>query len=206
VVALSTDKACAPINFYGATKLCSDKLFISGNAYVGPHETKFSVVRYGNIAGSRGSVIPFFKKLIEFGAKELPITDLRMSRFWTKFEDAAEMVMTALDTMYGGELFVRKAPSVKITDLAKAIAPNIPIKIIGIRPGEKIHEMMISADDSRKAIELDNYYIIQPDFSWWNKKRLHKEGKKVAADFEYQSGNNSQWLTIEQIQKLIQEI
>jgi len=203
VVALSTDKACAPVNFYGATKLCSDKLFISGNAYVGPHETKFSVVRYGNIAGSRGSVIPFFKKLIESGAEELPITDVRMSRFWTKLEDAAEMVITALDTMCGGELFVRKAPSVKITDLAKAIAPNIPIKIIGIRPGEKIHEMMISTDDSRNTVELGNYYIIQPDFSWWDKNRLYKEGKRVPDNFKYDSGSNTEWLTIDDMRKLI---
>lgn len=206
VVALSTDKACSPINLYGATKLCSDKLFIAGNAYVGRRETKFSVVRYGNVAGSRGSVIPFFKKIISEGAKELPVTDERMTRFWLKLDEAVEMVLTALETMHGGELFVKKIPSIKITDLAKAMAPDLPIKIIGIRPGEKIHEVMISADDARNTIELDKYFIIQPDFEWWNKKLLHKEGKKVARNFEYQSGNNIQWLSIDDMKKLIKEL
>ena len=205
VVALSTDKACSPINLYGATKLCSDKLFISGNAYAGRHETKFTVVRYGNVAGSRGSVIPFFANLIKSGAKELPITDERMTRFWLKLEEAVEMVLTALNTMKGGELFVRKIPSIKMTDLAKAMA-NLPIKIIGIRPGEKIHEMMISADDARNTIEFEQYYIIQPDFEWWQQKKLHSNGKKVSENFEYTSGNNTQWLTIKQMQKLIQEL
>lgn len=206
VVALSTDKACSPINLYGATKLCSDKLFIAGNAYVGRHETKFSVVRYGNVAGSRGSVIPLFRKLIESGAKELPITDERMTRFWLKLEEAVEIVLIALETMVGGELFVRKIPSIKMTDLAKAMAPHLPIKIIGIRPGEKIHEMMISADDARNTTEFDKYYIIRPDFEWWKSEKLQNEGKKVPENFEYQSGNNSQWLTINQIKKLIEEI
>ncbi|MCX5785938.1 MAG: UDP-N-acetylglucosamine 4,6-dehydratase (inverting) [Elusimicrobia bacterium] len=206
VIALSTDKACSPINLYGATKLCSDKLFIAGNAYVGSHKTRFSVVRYGNVAGSRGSVIPVFKKLIDSGAKELPITDVKMTRFWLKLEEAVEMVLTALDTMCGGELFVRKIPSMKVVDLAKAMAPKLPIKIIGIRPGEKIHEMMISSDDARNTIEFGKYYIIQPDFGWWAPRNLHKEGKKAPAGFEYQSGNNSQWLTIAQMQKLIREI
>ena len=206
VIALSTDKACSPINLYGATKLCSDKLFIAGNAYVGSHETKFSVVRYGNVAGSRGSVIPFFKKLIASGAKELPITDERMTRFCLKLEKAVEMVLTALDTMNGGELFVRKIPSMRMVDLAKAMSPDLPIRIIGIRPGEKIHEMMISSDDARNTLELDNYYIVQPDFEWWEPRNLHSGGKKVPADFEYQSGNNSQWLTIEQMRKLTKEI
>jgi UDP-N-acetylglucosamine 4,6-dehydratase len=206
VVALSTDKACSPINLYGATKLCSDKLFISGNAYVGYHDTRFSVVRYGNVAGSRGSVIPFFKKLIAAGAKDLPITDFRMTRFWLKLEEAVEMVLTALDTMRGGELFVRKIPSMKVTDLAKAMAPELKLKQVGIRPGEKIHEMMISSDDARNTVELDKYYIIQPDFEWWNKQWLHKEGRKVVEGFEYHSGNNSQWLTIEQMRDLMKEI
>ncbi|HTY44668.1 MAG TPA: UDP-N-acetylglucosamine 4,6-dehydratase (inverting) [Patescibacteria group bacterium] len=203
VVALSTDKACAPVNFYGATKLCSDKLFISGNAYVGAQETKFSVVRYGNIAGSRGSVIPFFRELIESGAKELPITDTRMTRFWLTLEEAAEMVLTALDTMFGGELFVSKAPSVRIVDLAKAMAPNLATKVIGVRPGEKIHEMMISSDDARNTVELDKYYIIQPDFTWWKNSRLHKEGKKVADNFKYDSESNAEWLRLDDIRRLI---
>ena len=206
VVALSTDKACSPINLYGATKLCSDKLFISGNAYAGSRDTRFSVVRYGNVAGSRGSVIPFFKKLIDSGATELPITDERMTRFWLKLEEAVEMVLTAIDTMVGGELFVKKIPSINMVDLAKAMAPHLPIKHVGIRPGEKIHEMMISADDARNTIELENYFIIQPDFEWWKPENLRKDVKKVSDDFEYHSGNNPQWLSIEQIQRLVSEL
>lgn len=205
VVALSTDKACSPINLYGATKLCSDKLFIAGNVYSGKHETKFSVVRYGNVAGSRGSVIPFFKKLIEDGAKELPITDYQMTRFWLKLEEAVEMVIKAIETMCGGELFVRKIPSMKITDLAEAIAPGMNTKLVGIRPGEKIHEMMISSEDSRMTIEMDKYFIIMPDFDEV-KSRISHLGKKVKEGFEYHSGNNIDWLSIEQMRNLINEI
>lgn len=203
VVALSTDKACSPANLYGATKLCSDKLFIAGNAYVGSHKTIFSVVRYGNVAGSRGSVIPFFKDIIKSGTKELPITDEKMTRFWLKLEEAVEMVLTALATMSGGELFVKKIPSMRIVDLAKAMAPKLPIKIIGIRPGEKIHEMMISRDDARNTIELKKHYIIQPDFEFWYPRSQHKGWKKVPADFDYQSGTNPDMLNVSQIRKLI---
>ena len=152
VVALSTDKACAPVNLYGATKLCSDKLFIQGNAYSGPKGTKFSVVRYGNVAGSRGSVIPFFQELVKNGAKELPITDMKMTRFWLKLEQAVEMVLEALEHMHGGELFVKKIPSMRMPDLAKAIAPELETVEIGIRPGEKIHECMITIEDARNTI------------------------------------------------------
>ncbi len=205
VVALSTDKACSPINLYGATKLCSDKLFIAGNFYSGSRDTKFCVVRYGNVAGSRGSVIPFFKKLIAQNVKELPITDNRMTRFWLKLEQAVEMVMIAMKDMEGGELFVRKIPSIKMTELAKAMAPNLPTKEVGIRPGEKIHEMMISSEDARNTIELDKYYIIMPDVPELKEKIIHK-GKLVADNFEYHSGNNPEWLTIEQMRKLIDEI
>jgi len=205
VVALSTDKACSPINLYGATKLCSDKLFIAGNFYVGAKSTKLSVVRYGNVAGSRGSVIPFFEKLIADGVKKLPITDNRMTRFWLKLEEAVEMVITAIDTMDGGELFVRKIPSMKITELATAMAPNLPTKEIGIRPGEKIHEMMISKEDSRNTIEMDKYYIILPEMDELKQKITHK-GKPVPNDFEYHSGNNNQWLSMEQMKGLINEI
>ncbi len=205
VVALSTDKACSPINLYGATKLCSDKLFIAGNFYVGSKNTKFSVVRYGNVAGSRGSVIPFFQKLIDEGAKTLPITDNRMTRFWLKLEEAVDMVVEALETMRGGELFVRKIPSIKMTELAQAMAPHLPTVEIGIRPGEKIHEMMISMEDARNTIELDKFYIIMPEME--NLKiKIAARGKLVAPDFEYHSGNNPQWLTIEQMQNLINEI
>jgi UDP-N-acetylglucosamine 4,6-dehydratase len=205
VVALSTDKACSPINLYGATKLCSDKLFIASNVYCGEHETKISVVRYGNVAGSRGSVIPFFKKLIADGVKEIPITDLRMTRFWLKLEEAVEMVIEAIDTMNGGELFVRKIPSMKITDLALAMAPNLKLKEIGIRPGEKIHETMISSEDSRSTIELEKYYIIKPE-SEELRDRILIKGKPVDVNFEYNSGNNSQWLTIPQMKDLIKEV
>ena len=205
VVALSTDKACSPINLYGATKLCSDKLFIASNVYCGEHETKISVVRYGNVAGSRGSVIPFFKKLIADGVKEIPITDLRMTRFWLKLEEAVEMVIEAIDTMNGGELFVRKIPSMKITDLALAMAPNLKLKEIGIRPGEKIHETMISSEDSRSTIELEKYYIIKPE-SEELRDRILIKGKPVDVNFEYNSGNNSQWLSIQQMKDLIKEV
>lgn len=204
VVALSTDKACSPINLYGATKLCSDKLFIAGNAYVGCHATKFSVVRYGNVAGSRGSVIPFFDKLIASRAKELPITDFEMTRFWLKLEDAVEMVINALDIMNGGELFVRKTPSMKIVDLAEAMAPGLPLKEIGIRPGEKIHEVMISRDDARNTIEYEGYYIVKPDFEFWRPDIT--SGTKVDKGFEYHSGNNTEWLTVDQMRKLINEV
>ena len=206
VVALSTDKACAPVNLYGATKLCSDKLFIAGNVYTGLSYTKFSVVRYGNVAGSRGSVIPFFKKLVAEGATELPITDANMTRFWLKLEDAVELVFTALNTMSGGELYVKKIPSMRMLDLATAIAPDLKHKFVGIRPGEKIHEMMISSEDARHTMEYPDYYIIQPHFEWWDSEKLHTTGKPVPADFEYHSGNNSEWLSVEDMQKLINEI
>jgi UDP-N-acetylglucosamine 4,6-dehydratase len=206
VVALSTDKACSPVNLYGATKLCSDKLFIAGNVYAGEKNTKFSVVRYGNVAGSRGSVIPFFQKLISEGAKELPITDARMTRFWLKLEEAVEMVVMALETMHGGELFVRKIPSITMLDLAKAMAPNLPTKIIGIRPGEKIHEMMISSEDARNTVEFDKFYIIMPDLEGVREMMNHKNGKMAPENFEYHSGNNKDWLSIEQMKNLINEI
>lgn len=206
VVALSTDKACAPVNLYGATKLCSDKLFIQGNAYSGPYGTKFSVVRYGNVAGSRGSVIPFFYKLVKDGAKELPITDMKMTRFWLKLEQAVEMVITALENMHGGELYVKKIPSMRMPDLAKAIAPNLAIKEVGIRPGEKIHEQMIAPADARNTIDLGEYFVILPQIERKDISEFYKNAKKVPEDFEYNSGNNERWLTIEEMRKLISEI
>lgn len=206
IVALSTDKACAPINLYGATKLCSDKLFIAGNVYAGHHDTRFSVVRYGNVAGSRGSVIPYFNELIKKGIKELPITDRRMTRFWLKLEDAVEMVLMALENMYGGELFVKKVPSMKVIDLAKAMSENLILKDVGIRPGEKIHEVMITQEDARNTIELDQYYIIKPEFdvSYINLK--YKAARPVDFDFEYNSGKNKNWLTISDMKKMINEL
>lgn len=206
VVALSTDKACAPINLYGATKLCSDKLFIAGNSYCGEKETRFSVVRYGNVAGSRGSVIPFFKKLVDEGATELPITDLSMTRFWLKLEQAVEMVMEAIENMYGGELYVKKIPSMKMPDLAKAIAPGMDIKEVGIRPGEKVHEQMITREDARSTIDVGEYYIILPEIELDHIDYKYKGAKPVSEDFEYHSGNNDRWLTIEDMKKLINEI
>ena len=208
VVALSTDKACAPINLYGATKLCSDKLFIAGNCYCGTKETKFAVVRYGNVAGSRGSVIPFFQKLVSEGAKELPITDLRMTRFWLKLEQAVEMVLEALETMHGGELYVKKIPSMRMPDLAKAIAPDLKIKEVGIRPGEKIHEQMITREDAPNTIEFKDFYIVLPQIEMENKniEEYYPSAKKVSPDFEYNSGNNDRWLTIDDMIKLINEI
>ena len=208
VVALSTDKACAPINLYGATKLCSDKLFIAGNSYSGSKETRFSVVRYGNVAGSRGSVIPFFQKLIEEGATELPITDMRMTRFWLKLEQAVEMVLEAIENMHGGELYVKKIPSMHMPDLAKAIAPNLKIKEVGIRPGEKIHEQMITKEDAPNTIEFKDFYIVLPQIEMENKDvtKYYPSAKRVAPDFEYNSGNNDRWLTVEEMRRLISEI
>lgn len=205
VIALSTDKACAPVNLYGATKLCSDKLFIAGNVYTGSHDTRFSVVRYGNVAGSRGSVIPYFKHLVESGVTELPITDERMTRFWLKLEDAVEMVLMALRVMRGGELFVQKIPSMKITDLVQAISPAVSLKNVGIRPGEKIHEMMITREDARRTREFDNYFIVRPEFTFWEDGPF-SHGDDVDPDFEYHSGKNSQWLTVGQMKMMIQDL
>ena len=205
VVALSTDKACAPINLYGATKLCSDKLFIAGNAYAGSAGTRFSVVRYGNVAGSRGSVIPFFKHLIEEGAKELPITDFRMTRFWLKLEQAVGMVMEALAIMKGGELFVRKIPSMRIIDLAESIAPGIKLKEVGLRPGEKIHEQMITVNDAPNTLDLGDFYVILPQMKFFDAFDF-PGAKAVAPDFEYHSGNNSWFLTIPEMREMLEDL
>ncbi len=204
VIALSTDKAANPVNLYGATKLCSDKLFIAGNSYVGRDDTIFSVVRYGNVVGSRGSVIPFFIKQKETGV--LPITDPRMTRFWITLEQGVNFVLDCLERMVGGELFVPKIPSMNIMDLAKAIAPECKIKIIGIRPGEKLHEVMIPRDDARMTLEFDKFYIIQPKFWFFERRYKNKKGKPVPEDFEYNSGTNKQWLTVDQLRKMIQSI
>lgn len=202
VIALSTDKACSPVNLYGATKLASDKLFVAANSYVGERETKFSVVRYGNVVGSRGSVVPFFKKVKETG--RLPITDERMTRFWITLDQGVQFVLDNLQRMHGGEIFVPKIPSMKITDLAKAIAPECEIDIVGIRPGEKLHEAMIMEDDARHTKEFDTYYVIQPEFSWWASEK--EEGKMVEDQFKYISNTNTEWLSISELQKLVDEI
>jgi len=204
VVALSTDKAANPINLYGATKLCSDKLFIAGNAYVGREHTTFGVVRYGNVVGSRGSVIPFFLKQKENGL--LPITDPRMTRFWITLEQGVEFVLWCLEHMCGGELFVPKIPSMNILDLAKAIAPECETKIVGIRPGEKLHELMITRDDSRQTLELDNFYVIQPNFKFWDRRCSWNSGHSVPKEFEYSSESNPWRLSIEEMRELIEKL
>lgn len=206
VVALSTDKAVNPINLYGGTKLVSDKLFVSANAYSGSHGTKFSLVRYGNVSGSRGSVIPFFKNLIDQGHKELPVTDDRMTRFWMTLDKAVKLVLMAVENMTGGETFVFKNPSYKVTDICKAMLPDAEMKIVGIREGEKIHEVMITKDDSRTTYDYGTYYIIYPNFEWFDFEKSFKEGGKLIEDgFEYNSGNNSEWLSVEEIQSLLKE-
>ncbi len=206
VIALSTDKACNPINLYGATKLCSDKLFIAGNSYAGGKETRFAVVRYGNVVGSRGSVIPFFLKCREKG--KIPITDPRMTRFWITLEQGVNFVLKSFERMRGGELFVPKIPSMNIMDLAKAVAPECEIEIIGIRPGEKLHEYMISEEDARNTVEYDDYFVIQPEFIWWDKEAYLDQngGQKVPEGFSYNSQNNSRWLTVEEMQEFIKEL
>ena len=204
VMALSTDKAANPINLYGATKLCSDKLFIAGNTYGSRKDTIFSVVRYGNVVGSRGSVIPYFMKFKDNGY--LPITDPNMTRFWITLEQAVEFVLHCLGCMCGGELFVPKIPSMNIMDLAKAIAPECETRIVGVRPGEKIHELMISRDDARQALELDSFYVIQPQFKYWDRRSSWDEGRKVPADFEYSSGTNSWRLTIEDMKTMLSDL
>lgn len=203
IIALSTDKAANPVNLYGATKLCSDKLFIAGNSYVGKKDTRFSVVRYGNVMASRGSVIPFFQQQKRAGI--IPITDPRMTRFWITLEQGVGMVLTALQKMEGGEIFVPKIPSMKITDLAKAIAPDCKHEVIGIRPGEKLHEVLITKADARHTLEFDSFYIILPEYNWWNATN-HREGKSINTDFEYSSDQNEQWLSIEEMQKMITKI
>lgn len=206
VVALSTDKAVNPINLYGGTKLVSDKLFIAGNAYSAGHGTIFSVVRYGNVAGSRGSVIPFFKGLLESGEKVLPITDYRMTRFWITLDEGVDLVFKALKESRGGETYISKIPSFKITDLAKAMNPNGDIKEIGIREGEKLNEVMITKDDSRMTYEYDKHYIIYPHFDWWNSQKFMTPGGKLVEEgFEYDSGKNSEWLSVEELRELIEK-
>lgn len=199
VIALSTDKACNPVNLYGATKLASDKLFIAANNIAGNKPTRFSVVRYGNVVGSRGSVVPLFKKLIEQGAKELPITDERMTRFWITLEEGVKFVLKNFARMQGGELFIPKIPSMKMTDLAFAMAPDLGIKIIGIRPGEKLHEMMISKDDAHHTYEFSDHYVITPSIQFVTEPNfginlLGEKGIKVNDEFEYSSNLNKEWL------------
>ena len=207
VVALSTDKAVNPINLYGATKLVSDKLFVSGNAYAGGTKTTFSVVRYGNVTGSRGSVVPFFNKLIEKGVKELPITDYRMTRFWITLDQGVDLVFRALKEAKGGEIYVSKIPSYKITDLAKAMNPGTELKEVGIREGEKLHEVMITEEDSRLTYDYGDHYIIYPHFDWWDaKKHFKKGGNLVSPGFRYASDNNEEWLSEDEMRTRLKDI
>jgi UDP-N-acetylglucosamine 4,6-dehydratase len=203
VVALSTDKASNPINLYGATKLASDKLFISGNAYAGTHNTRFAVVRYGNVMGSRGSVIPFFMSLAHTG--KLPITDTRMTRFMITLEEGVQLVWHALDDMLGGEIYVKKIPSMRITDIAEAVAPGAKHEIIGIRPGEKIHEQMIGPEDAPHAYEYEGHYKILPAIHNWSSDESRiSGGKRVPENFMYSSDNNTEWMSVEELRKWVE--
>ncbi|RDU54798.1 UDP-N-acetylglucosamine 4,6-dehydratase (inverting) [Helicobacter sp. MIT 00-7814] len=211
IIALSTDKAANPINLYGATKLCSDKQFIAANNIKGAQDCKFSVVRYGNVLGSRGSVIPFFKKLVESGADELPITDEKMSRFFITLDSGVEFVLDSLERMHGGEIFVPKIPSMYIKDLAHAIAPNARLKTIGIRPGEKLHEVMIPKDDSRLCVEFESFYTLMPTINFqtpidYTLTRNNLRGNLVGEEFEYASNTNSQWLDSAQLQEFLKNL
>jgi UDP-N-acetylglucosamine 4,6-dehydratase len=208
VVALSTDKAANPINLYGATKLASDKLFTAANNVVGAHRTRFSVVRYGNVVGSRGSVVPFFQKIIADGARTLPITDERMTRFWITLQQGVDFVIRSFERMHGGEIFVPRIPSSRITDLAEAIAPGTKREIVGIRPGEKLHEIMCPLDDSRLTLEFKDHYVIQPSITFhehpeYRTNALNEGGAPVDSDFEYNSGTNPHFLSVPEIRALL---
>lgn len=205
VIALSTDKAANPINLYGATKLASDKLFVAANNMVGEAKTSFSVVRYGNVLGSRGSVVPYFNSLLEKGVDALPITDEAMTRFWISLQEGVDFVLNNFERMYGGEIFVPKLPSVRITDLARAMAPDLPHKIIGIRPGEKLHEIMCPSDDSHLTLEFSDHYVIRPSIIFTSRNSdyqvngIGEVGTPVSQGFEYNSGNNPHFLSVEEI-------
>jgi UDP-N-acetylglucosamine 4,6-dehydratase len=198
VLALSTDKAVNPINLYGATKLCAEKLFVQGNAYSGVGGTLFSCVRYGNVVGSRGSVIPLFMKQKQTG--KITITDDRMTRFWITLEQGVQFVLNSLETMQGGEIFIPKIPSMKLTDLAEAIAPGCQREVIGIRPGEKLHEALISEDESRHTVEKENAFVIQPENPLWT--TAHTELSNLQEGFSYTSDKNSHWLTVEELKQM----
>jgi len=207
VIALSTDKAASPINLYGATKLASDKLFVAANNIVGHRRTRFSVVRYGNVVGSRGSVVPYFRKLLAQGGSDLPITDARMTRFWITLPQGVDFVLQNFARMHGGEIFVPKIPSARITDLAEAIAPGLPHRIIGIRPGEKLHELMVAADDAHLTLEFDRHYVIKPTINFntyvdFSQSVLDETGSPVGNGFEYSSGTNPHFLTIPELKAL----
>jgi UDP-N-acetylglucosamine 4,6-dehydratase len=207
VVALSTDKAVNPVNLYGATKLVSDKLFVSGNSYSGSKRTNFSVVRYGNVTGSRGSVVPFFARLINEGVQELPITDMRMTRFWITLNQGVDLVFLALEKAKGGEIFVSKIPSYNVADLARAMAPNVTLKEVGIREGEKLHEIMVTPEDSKLTYDYGSHYIIYPHMEWWSKeKRFTPGGSLVKEGFSYASNTNDMWLDVDRMREMLKSI
>jgi UDP-N-acetylglucosamine 4,6-dehydratase len=203
VMAISTDKAVHPVNIYGATKMTAEKLFIQGNSYVGKTKTKFSCVRYGNVIGSRGSVIPLFLEQKKKGV--LTITDKQMTRFWIRLEDGVNFVINSIDKMKGGEIFIPKIPSMKIMDLANIIAPNAEKKIIGIRPGEKIHEILLTEDETMHSKEFNDFFVIEPEHSFWEKD-YHSEGKKVPDNFTYSSDKNDDWISEKKLKKIIEEL
>ncbi len=204
VIALSTDKAANPINLYGASKLAADKIIVAANNIAGRSGTRFSVVRYGNVVGSRGSVIPFFEKLISDGADHIPITDTRMTRFWITLDQGVDFVMSSFELMRGGEIFVPKIPSMKITELAHCMAPNLPQKVIGVRPGEKLHEVMITEDDARFTFELKDRYVIEPSIAFWDAEREPMAGAQVVVDgFHYASNTNDDWLSEDGLRQMI---
>lgn len=206
VIALSTDKAANPINLYGASKLASDKVFVAANNVAGAEGPRFSVVRYGNVVGSRGSVVPFFQELIRNGATHLPITDARMTRFWITLQQGVDFVLSCLGQMRGGEIFIPKIPSMKITDLARCLAPELPHEIVGIRPGEKLHEVMVTEDDARNTVELDDRYVIQPVFAFWKRDCLQDQGAAAVPEgFRYSSDQNDEWLGVEDMHQLLAE-
>jgi UDP-N-acetylglucosamine 4,6-dehydratase len=208
VIALSTDKAANPVNLYGATKLASDKLFVAANNVTGGHDTRFAVVRYGNVVGSRGSVVPFFQKIVNEGGSELPITDLKMTRFWITLQQGVDFVLKNFQRMHGGEIFVPKIPSVNITDVAEAIAPGMKLNVIGVRPGEKLHETMCPRDDSHLTLEFDDHFVIKPTIRFYNldfdytKNEIGETGEPVEQGFSYNSGNNPHFLTVDQLRQL----
>lgn len=201
VIALSTDKASSPVNLYGASKLCSDKLFVAGNHYSGSAGTKFSVVRYGNVMGSRGSVVPLFKKLASTG--EIPITDPRMTRFWITLPEAVDFVVSSFEKMTGGEIFVPKIPSARILDIAEAVAPGVRTRTVGIRPGEKLHEEMVSEDDARRTFESTDRYVITPVINAWVDTEWPEVGDRCPDGFVYRSNTNDAWLSVEEIRRLV---
>ena len=204
VIALSTDKAVNPINLYGATKLASDKIFVAANSLSGSIGTRFSVVRYGNVVGSRGSVVPFFQKLIQGRTDHLPITDPRMTRFWITLDQGVKFVISSFNKMQGAEIFVPKIPSMRVVDLAKAMAPELDQRIVGIRPGEKLHEIMITPDDARTTFDLGDHFVIEPAFAWFNRdSNADKGGKDVPQRFAYASDTNDWWLSVDELRELL---